>query len=298
MTTMTKNYANLRPARPPNRRWVTTVRLGDGRRSGFTLIELLATIAVIIIILAMAVPVFRVMSGSGSIEGAQNMVSAMLQRARSRAIGMQAPRGVFFFEDQATKRVAMVLVRIDDTAAAPNAAARVIELDDAADELQLLPQNVGAAFMLGQVPGAAVGSSAQSITTYKQFGLIAFDGVGRIMLVPSYTLYANPDAALKTRYPPDGITQLVDRFKTNIGGDPNVATNPIIGTTFGIGRSAAAAKQEFSHTALMLYDQVVYSQQAVSGIPGQLSVAQTLWLDNNGVALAVNRYTGTILKGE
>lgn len=275
-----------------------TARLA-GRRRGFTLIELLITIGIIILILAMAVPVFRVMSGSGSIEGSQNMISAMLQRARSRAIGMQAPRGVFFYEDQASKRTAMLLVRIDEAGLNQNQTARVLELDDAAEEMQLLPANVGVAFLLGQKPGSSPTPTAQLETTYRPFGLIAFDGQGRVMLIPSYTLAPKPDVGTQKRYPPGGITQLVDRFKDNIG---SAATDPFTGLGTTPPASATdTSKQEFSHTALMLFDKVPFAEKTPSTDPLVFTTgsgSQSEWLDANGVALAVNRYTGTILRGE
>jgi prepilin-type N-terminal cleavage/methylation domain-containing protein len=271
---------------------------GRGRR-GFTLIELLATIAIIVILLAMAVPLFRVMSGSGSVEGAQNMASAMLQRARSRAIGMQAPRGVFFFEDQATRRTAMALVKIDDANLQPNTTARVLELDESADELQLLPTGVGVAFMLGQVPQGGT-AGGPTTTVYQPYGLVAFDGVGRVMPVPGYMLRPRPtDALTKKRYPPkggsgDGYTELVERFQKNIGDD----------VLQRLGTSTLAADQVFSHAALIMFDDAAFAERLASTDPTKFSTAtdgansQSEWLDQNGVAVAVNRYTGTILKGE
>jgi prepilin-type N-terminal cleavage/methylation domain-containing protein len=269
-----------------------------GRGRGFTLIELLIVIGIIILVLAVSVPVIRIMSGSGSVDGAQNMVSAMLQRARSRAIGMQGPRGVFFFEDQATKRTAMLLVKIDEAGLAPNADARVIELDDAAEEMQLLPANVGVAFLLGQKPSNGPPGGAQTETTYRPFGLIAFDGLGRVMLVPSYMLLPDDTkAATQSRYPPNGITQLVDRFRQNADHDDALKN---LGTT-ARATPADQSKQEFSHTALMLFDKVAFAEKTPSGSPLVFTSgagSQSEWLDNNGVALAVNRYTGTLLRGE
>src|SRR6266567_180569 len=108
-------------------------RVRPGRR-GFTLVEMLVVISIIVLVVGMAVPLFRVMSTDRSVESGQNIVSAMLQRARSRAIGLQSPRGIFFFEDQATKKTAMVMVRIDDPTG--TSAANVLELDEESDEFQ------------------------------------------------------------------------------------------------------------------------------------------------------------------
>ena len=89
-------------------------RTNNLSRRGFTLTELLVVIGAIVLMIALAVPLFNVMSGSGSIEGGQNMASAMLQRARARAIAMQERRGVLFFEDQVTRKTGMLLVKIDE----------------------------------------------------------------------------------------------------------------------------------------------------------------------------------------
>jgi prepilin-type N-terminal cleavage/methylation domain-containing protein len=253
-------------------------------RGGFTLTELLVVIGVIVLMIAMAVPLFNVFSGSRSIEGGQNLVSAMLQRARARALAMQERRGVFFFEDQATRKTAMLLVKIDDPVTTPNPAAFVLELDEQDQEMQLLPQGVGAAFVLGAQPGAAeTGTANATATTYRPYGLIAFDGVGRIMTIPSYTTQGF-DAI---RYVKNGgKTQLLTDFTDNIG--PAV----VLGTT------KKPAPQEFSHAGVLLYDKHVFAEVPTSGDPLVFSTQQGTWLDQNGTALVVNRYNGTIIKGE
>jgi prepilin-type N-terminal cleavage/methylation domain-containing protein len=78
---------------------------------GFTLAELLIVIALIVLLVAMAVPAFNFITGSRSVDGAQNQIAAFLGRARSEAIGLQEVRGVFFFLDTRTDRVNMTLVR-------------------------------------------------------------------------------------------------------------------------------------------------------------------------------------------
>src|SRR4051794_38989018 len=97
-TSMTRETRRRRPITSPRS------AAGGVVRRGFTLTELLVVIGVIVLMLAMAVPLFNVFSGSRSVEGGQNMVSAMLQRARARALAMQERRGIFFFEDQATRK--------------------------------------------------------------------------------------------------------------------------------------------------------------------------------------------------
>jgi len=252
---------------------------GVWRRRGFTLTEMLVVITVIVLIIAMAIPLFRVMSSDRSLESAQNIVSAMLQRARSRAIGLQAARGVFFFEDQATKKTAMIMVRIDDVSGAFGA--NVIELDEEADEYQTLPIGVGAAFVLGNDPNKGTSISGPTQSVYRPCGLVVFDGLGRIMTVPSFTTYTNDTI----RYPKG--TRLKDRYESYIGAD----LMAILGT--------ATTGQQVSQSVIILYDKVTFAGQPAGGSPVfSFTAQQNTWLDNNGLALSVNRYNGTIIRSE
>src|SRR5256885_370691 len=147
------------------------------RRRGFTLTELLVVISIIILVLALAVPIFSVLRGGRSVDAGQNVMSATLQRARSRAIGMQSRRGIFFFDDQVSGRTGMLLVKILDST--PN----VLELDTPDIEPEYLPPGVGAAFLLPP-PTTGAGSGT---TDFRPTGLIVFDGLGRIETLTSYS---------------------------------------------------------------------------------------------------------------
>jgi prepilin-type N-terminal cleavage/methylation domain-containing protein len=261
-------------------------------RAGFTLTELLVVIGIIVLMIAMAVPLFNVFSGSRSIEGGQNMVSAMLQRARARALAMQERRGIFFFEDQATKKTGMLLVKIDEPVSAPNSAANVLELDENDEEIQYLPQGVGAAFVLGAQPAANGNATANATgTTYRPYGLIVFDGMGRIVTLGSYTTEANDPV----RYPADAAagkpvgTNLMFHYLQNIypQGALKIGAQP-----------PPVAIQEFSHNGLLLFDKHVLAEVQPVGDGLTFSAQQSQWLDQNGVAVVVNRYNGTLIKGE
>src|SRR5438270_13614405 len=81
------------------------------RPHAFSLTEVLIVIALIVLILALAMPAFNFISGGRSIDSAMNQVSAFLSRARTEAIGLQEIRGVMFYIDPATQREMMVLVK-------------------------------------------------------------------------------------------------------------------------------------------------------------------------------------------
>jgi prepilin-type N-terminal cleavage/methylation domain-containing protein len=257
------------------------------RWRGFTLVEMLIVISVIVVIIAMTVPIFKAMSGDRSVDSAQNMVSAMLQRARARAIGLQSPRAVFFYEDQATKKTAMVLVRINDPSGTVNPA-NVIELDEEADEYQMLPTGVGAAFALGNT----LTGVASATSTYEPYGLIVFDESGRIMTVPSYTTFATGDNSYAPPPPPQTgppDTRLRFRYAPYIG--------PTIMDTLG----TPPNPQQSSSAVVMLYDKVPFAAADPAATPGPstaFTAVQSQWLDANALALAVNRYNGTILKSQ
>src|SRR4051794_11043190 len=127
------------------------------QRGGFTLIELLVVISIIVMILALAVPLINSLRGGRSIDAAQNIVSAMMQRARARAIWLQERRGIFFFDDQVTGKTAMVMVKVFDTGVqvptiVPAIYFQGLQLDEDNQEPEYLPVGIAAAFVLPPLP--------------------------------------------------------------------------------------------------------------------------------------------------
>jgi prepilin-type N-terminal cleavage/methylation domain-containing protein len=82
---------------------------GAGRR-GFTLLELLVVIGIIVLIAAAAMPAFRFITGSRSVDGATNIVNAMVTRSRTQAVVDFRTAGVFFYLDPVTDRTTMAIV--------------------------------------------------------------------------------------------------------------------------------------------------------------------------------------------
>jgi prepilin-type N-terminal cleavage/methylation domain-containing protein len=245
---------------------LTTPAILRRRTRGFTLTELLVVISIIVLLLAIAVPLFNVLRGGRSVDSGQNVVSAMLQRARARAIGIQQRRGVFFFNDQTNDRTAMLMVRFLDGTA-------ILEVDEESSELEYLPTGIGVASILPGTPD----------TAFRPCALIVFDGVGRIEAGDDYQLKVTP---------PTPTTLLVQQFGTNVG-----AGSPGADVVNKLGQSPATAAT--SEPAFALYDRRGLADQKVSTDPGvNFSPEQITWLDQNSVAIVINRYNGTLIRGE
>jgi prepilin-type N-terminal cleavage/methylation domain-containing protein len=232
------------------------------RPRGFTLIELMVVIGIIVMILALAVPLFSVLRGGRSVDAGQNIVSATLQRARARAIWLQDRRGILFFDDQTVGKTAMVMVRVFDGNG-------TLVLDEQNQELEYLPVGIGAAFVL---PGSGKNSSNATAATYHPYGLVMFDGLGRI-------------DAIQYRLAPK--TDLTTQYGANLDGSGLRVTSNL-----------GTAADEQSEVAMVLFDRRLLADQGASPNAYQYSAAQTTWLDNNALALVVNRYNGTLLRGE
>jgi prepilin-type N-terminal cleavage/methylation domain-containing protein len=233
-------------------------------RRAFTLTELLVVIGVIVLVLAMAVPLFNVMSGDRGVEGAQNVLSAMLQRARARAIAVQEPRGLFFFENPATGEYTLCIVKIQPTQTT-SGLVPAIELDPQDDEA--VPLGRGAAM-------TSVFAVAQSSSLYNRrylpYGVVMFDGLGRTQPT-QYVIY------------------------TDNRSDPTKSSFDLI-RRFGLG-GILTPNLELSTNAFLLYTRSKFQKQGDDN-PNQFGSRSLTWLDENGSNQIVNRYNGTLIKGD
>jgi hypothetical protein len=66
---------------------------------------------IIVLVVAVAVPSFRAITGGRSVESAQNQLAAFIQRARQEAIGVQEMRGVAFIRFADSDHITAVMVR-------------------------------------------------------------------------------------------------------------------------------------------------------------------------------------------
>ncbi|HEX4053089.1 MAG TPA: prepilin-type N-terminal cleavage/methylation domain-containing protein [Tepidisphaeraceae bacterium] len=79
---------------------------------GFTLVEMITVLTIIILVLAIAIPVWKALLGGTNVAQAQNQISATLANARADAIYNRQTIGVCFFVDPKTQRTAMAEVQV------------------------------------------------------------------------------------------------------------------------------------------------------------------------------------------
>ncbi len=320
-------------------------------RRAFTLTEILIVIGLIVLMIALAVPTLSFLTGSRSVEGAQNNVSAMLGRARAEAIGLQEVRGVFFFIEKSTGRVAMALVReVEPPTAAtfnpptfvsPTEPRPEVWLDLVPEsEFVTLPSGVGLQTVDDALTNAAgvrledgyIGYNQRNVgnnrnpaepasdTHTRYGGVILFDGSGQLVsrryAFKTFTI-APGSGRQPTRmgdllYRPSGDPTPLDHTATINDVVPLSWLPPGIGTSEYYGKS---------HVGVVLYER----ERLSGGVPlnpnspqpreydwqihqgdnyaqgasaGWDESHEETWLDENGLALLVNRYNGTLVRAQ
>jgi type II secretory pathway pseudopilin PulG len=294
------------------------------RKQAFTLNELLIVIAIIVLMIGLAVPAFNALTGSGSLESAQNQVSAFLGQARTEAIGVQETRGVMFFLDLDTDRINMAQVRVAFTATLPsNNPIHYLDLVPDRDFIALppgiglqtiddplYPYNATNDRYLGFNNPQTLAAIPQHRVLYG--GVILFDGYGRLSTA-QYGFHCTNAAN-----------------STNISAAGPSGTYSLMGSLFatgGVADAGASGTSARNFTAVLyaagytfagqlgivLYDRDAYSN-SVTGVTttgrnedhqigsaspiGGDEAAREAWLQANADHLLVNRYNGTLFKGQ
>lgn len=284
---------------------------------GFTLTETLIVIGIIVLILLIAVPALNVITGSRSIDGAENNVSAMLGRARADAIGVQQTRGVLFFIDPATQGVTLAHVQ----QVSPMNTGREVFLDLVPDQDFLaLPKGVSAQVIDNcNVTGSTraddgfIGFNQSAVTftgdtktsetrttTLHYGGAILFNGKGQLTS-HSYAFRGErtlPSGATE----PTAIMNLLNTGKID-GVSPNMddlAPNTFLTLPSGFPNPMR------SQFGLVLFEREPFAANwndadvQVSGgtYVNSTEPAEEQWIDQNATPLMVNRYNGTLIRGE
>lgn len=82
------------------------------RRSGFTLVELLTVIGIIALVVALAVPLFGLLTGRRSVQSGQNVVAAALAQARTVAVSRGVDTALIAYHDPTLDRVRLIIATV------------------------------------------------------------------------------------------------------------------------------------------------------------------------------------------
>jgi type II secretory pathway pseudopilin PulG len=290
--------------------------------TGFTITELLIVIAIIVLVLAMAVPAFNAITGNKSEAAMMNTISAMLARARTEAVGVQQMRGIMFYYDPNDGNTKVALVRQVDPPT-PNSSAITprfpmqnidVYLDLTSDRdvltlpagigVQTIDDNSGAIYddrYIGYNTKARHPGGTVADTDFSYGGVILFDGRGQLVC-KSYAFQTqrnNVWTAMGTLLWTNTInpaTDIPDPLHDDIapvdpvqvyGGRPLYLRSQI-----GI---AVYSEELFSGQGSFTRDD---AQVRAPGNPDSAEQAEEQWIDEHATLAMINRYNGSLLKGE
>jgi prepilin-type N-terminal cleavage/methylation domain-containing protein len=257
-------------------------------RSGFTLTEMLVVIGIIILFVTLAIPAISSITGTRSISAAENQISAVLARAREEAIGIQDYRGVLFYLDPREDRVVAILVRAADNQLTNS---NLISLDAVANrDYLMLPQGIRLQTICDDSLNRYFGFNPMNPASTEGVlygGVILFDGQGRLVSKPyAFSFLANGT--------PTGLAAAL-KAPSNASLFLPTNGNSFFRSQMGLVLfdSAAFKAQGFTDGDLGTgFDQSV----TASGPNGETS--EEAWLDANSTPLLINRFNGTLIRGE
>jgi prepilin-type N-terminal cleavage/methylation domain-containing protein len=249
---------------------------------GFTLIELVVVIAIIVLMLAAAVPLVRVVQGNRSIEAGHNAVAAALGHARQLAIYYRQPAGVVFYRDPITglqdiNYVMRANFMAQNTNLFPqyplSYALTNKALPDSyfdlvnGEQMITLPTGLALQVVIGN--GALLQPAPDTRTErYIRFGAILFDENGELETVP----YAFPAASIISvaLNPTTPALPYFSQFPLAAG-----YTSPLL----------------FSNQAICLYDEQSFSNQVDNGVGTTIAGTGDDFSDANENTITYNTST-------
>jgi prepilin-type N-terminal cleavage/methylation domain-containing protein len=267
------------------------------RRSAFTLSEIMVVLVVIVLLLALAVPAFNLIRGSRSVEGAQNQLAAMIGRARADAIGLQKPYGVLLFMNDIvgqndardiseTGPVYIAEVYASDF---PDAAANPqsdVYLDIVPDtEFLTLPPGV-----MGMVLNNNAGPTGTGYLGYRVGGGVVFGGV---------ILFGGDGRLITRNWGVRTGTGTGNATKTRVGEMmfPGTGNNPPATGFLDVWPTQNPALASTSLGFVLFDKQAFFTNYSSVSILFDPTTA-TQWINDNATPILINRYNGTLMRGE
>ena len=286
-------------------------------RPAFTLVEMLVVVAIMVLAMTLAIPAIRSLTGSRSLDAAENKVSSYVAMTRAEAIGLQRIEGVLFFLDTTTDRVGCIAVKQADAQSTDDTRVIYLDLVDDRDPVMLpsgvrlwaikdsilstdttyvepLPNSRFLGFNWYDTP--INNSSMMSSLSAIPGGVILFDGHSGQLTCKHYG-FRFASAGSNT-VPPSQLGRLLFA---------NLPALESLKLKDWPAASATKVPALISQVGFVLCDRETFTSQPfiVAGSTDQNDItggateqAIDAWFDTNTTPVFVNRYDGTMMRAE
>lgn len=280
--------------------------------NAFTLTEILIVIGLIVLLIAIAVPAFNLISGGKSIQGARNQISAALGRARAEAIGKQRTTGVMFFVDPRSGRTNCAIVA---DVKATNAGLSPLYIDawlDIVEDADFLPLPPGVS--LQTLCDSTIAANARTsdgylgynergsdpnVVGYPSFQMDVANGTARyggVILFDSAGRLTSSTYAFRRTDSTGALTRMGSLLKLTTAVD-------LIPPPTVVGTVVTPLTSQFG---FVMYETQLFQSQAnfsaedpkmTGAAYATTEKAEEDWMDANASPVLINRYAGTLVKG-